>query len=131
MQIAANQGYGPAMNMYGIYLENGIGGYKNLDEAFKYYLASTSDEYVPGIYNLARCSFYGIGTTVDKASAFKLFLKASERGYYDASFMIGYMYSYGDGINQDKQKAKEYFKQAANKGMKEAIEELNKLDKEV
>ena len=74
---------------------------------------------------------YGIGTTVDKASAFKLFLKASERGYYDASFMIGYMYSYGDGINQDKQKAKEYFKQAANKGMKEAIEELNKLDKEV
>jgi TPR repeat protein len=45
--------------------------------------------------------------------------------------MIGYMYSYGDGINQDKQKAKEYFKQAANKGMKEAIEELNKLDKEV
>lgn len=57
MQIAANQGYGPAMNMYGIYLENGIGGYKNLDEAFKYYLASTSDEYVPGIYNLARCYF--------------------------------------------------------------------------
>ena len=92
-----------------------------------YLSAANSDYYAPAIFNLGRCYFYGIATTVDKQTAFEMFFKAANLDYPEANFMLGYMYSYGDGIAKDMVKAKEYLKKAANSGLKEASEELEKI----
>ena len=84
LQISANKEYAPAMNMYGIYLEDGISDYKDSQEAFRYFLKASNQGYVPGIYNLGRCYFYGIGTDVNKQEAFELFCKASAMKYREA-----------------------------------------------
>ena len=93
----------------------------------KCFLKAARDGYVPSVYNLGRCYFYGIGIEIDKKLAFDLFCKASEANYCEASFMAGYMCCYGDGINKDLNKAKEFYQKALELGMEEAKDELNKL----
>ena len=76
MYEAAKKEHPKALNYCGTDSET-IGEYK---KAYDFYVKSANRRCVIGQYNLARCFYKGIGTTVNSKKAQKWFEKASEQG---------------------------------------------------
>ena len=71
----------------------------------------------------------GIAVGKDLHHAHELYLKAAEAGNVKAQFALGKMYSEGNGIKRDAATAFNWVKRAAEAGLDEAIELLNRLER--
>ena len=79
------------------------------------YLASNN--YAPGIYELAKLYENGHGVARNYQQAATLFQQAVDLNYEDAMFSLAVLYQDGNGVPQDNRKAAELFTLAAKKGV--------------
>lgn len=82
-----------------------------------------------GMYVLGCVYEKGIAVGKDLHHAHELYLKAAEAGNVKAQFALGKMYSEGNGIKRDAATAFNWVKKAAEAGLDEAIELLNRLER--
>ncbi|WP_016597066.1 tetratricopeptide repeat protein, partial [Yersinia pestis] len=73
---------------------------------------------------------YLVGEGVEKnlPEAYQWHIKAAEQGNVHAHYNLGWIYQNGDGTEKNLDKAKFHFTVAAKSGMREAYEELKKLE---
>ena len=83
----------------------GIGGEKNLEEAFAWYLKAAEKGYSDAQYKVGYMYDNGEGVKEDKEEAFEWYMKAAKKGHTSAQCNLGYMYFYGKGVKEDKEEA--------------------------
>ena len=69
-----------------------------------------------GLYELARCHIYGIGTEENQEKALPLLARSAEGGSNNALNMMGILYRDGLGVEKDHKQALNYFYAAAAEG---------------
>lgn len=81
--------------------------------AFHWLQRAGKHQHIEALYELARCYYDGIGTTVDYSQAAKIYLALAKREHYPSHFKLGQMYFDGKGVEQDHEKAKKWLQSAA------------------
>ena len=66
--------------------------------------------------HVAKCHYYGQGTTASLVDASEWFLRAARRGQYDAQLYIGLMYFLGEGVDQNYDEAYIWLVKASEQG---------------
>lgn len=114
--IAAQTGYGPALNMLGRCYHFGWGVEENLPEAADYYAkaAAAGDEW--GRYNLAILHMRGLGMARNLAKAFQLFQIGAHNGHAKSMNIMARFYEEGWVVKKNQITAFEWYRRSAEKG---------------
>ncbi len=133
-QKAAEAGNAEAQGYLGyIYTEGKVQGYvvgKDYGKALQYVNKAVAQNDALGQYVLGWMYHYGQGVSKDYMKAMTLYQKAAEQNQAHAINQIGYMYECGQGIKADKTQAIKWYKRAADLGLKDAKNNLNRLQKQ-
>jgi TPR repeat protein len=116
-QIAAAQGYAPALNGIGTMYFSGYGVPQNDGKAVIWYRKAAEQGYVGGQINLGFSYENGRGIPQDYGEALKWYRKAADQGSMLAQDSVGYFYTNGLGVKRDDAEAVIWFRKAAIQGM--------------
>ena len=94
---------------------------------YKLVLNAAIMENQAGIYELAKCYYFGTGVDMDKKKAAYWFLKLAEMGNLDGQRWIASMYSSGIGVEKDTDKAIQWYQKAIGNGGGIALTALGRL----
>ena len=116
LQPAAEKGNAGALFCMANMLMNGNSAIaKDEVKAFQYYSKASEQGNLRAMYELGRCYYYGLGTSIDYNMAFKLFSNASQNGSDDMWLELGNCYLEGNGVGKDVNKAIECYKRGIEK----------------
>jgi uncharacterized protein len=128
LEDAANRGYGPAQNQYGMRLQQGDGVAKDATKAALQFEKAAAQNLAAAQVNLGLLLVKGEGIAKDYDKAFKLFETASTTGDVWALNNLGGMHEMGWGTTKDLKKARELYIAAQNAGSTLASANLARLD---
>ena len=108
--------------------EIGIGGKKNLKQAFELYTKAALEGSTESQFAVGRCLALGRGVKKDLEKAVVFYTTASNDGYCKhAQFALAECYRLGKGIKKNLEEARNLYKQSAGQGYPQAIEKLKKM----
>ena len=116
LRRAAEGGWPPAQNDYGVIHGEGIWVEQDHAEAVKWFRMAAVGGHARAQHNLAVAHHNGRGVERDTTEALRWYLMAAGRGYARAQIAIGLMYLTGDGVEEDDYEAEEWFRMAAEEG---------------
>lgn len=120
----AEDGNAHFQNIHGVFHFHGSLVSKDIDEAFKWFVASASQGYAPAQLNLGLMYFSGFKVKVNHARAAELFLKAANQGLLEAIEVLAVMHYFGEGVEKNQSLAEKWFAKAAEGGSAKAQENL-------
>ena len=94
----------------------GRGVEKDLEQAFRWYLAAAESGYPPAMGGVAECYDQGLGTEVDLPKSFEWILRYAETGDAIAMFNAAVSYEKGIGTEQNPEKAFYWYQKSAEAG---------------
>jgi len=130
-QPLAEQGNAVAQFNLGVMYENGQGVTQDYKTAVKYYTLAAEQGYADAQFNLGWMYYSGQGVTQDYKTAVKYFTLAAEQGHAKAQSNLGNMYVNGQGVIQNFARAHMWWNIAASKGNKTALENRDKVAKDM
>lgn len=86
-------------------LNNGLN-----DKAYELFSESVDAGNREAIFELAKCYYYGYGTSKNIIKAIEILEKGIETKNYNCYYLLASIYEIGDGIKKNKDLAKEYYK---------------------
>jgi TPR repeat protein len=127
----AEQGDAKAQINLGSMYGNGWGVAQDYKAAFKWYTLAAEQGFADAQYNLGVMYDNGHGVIQDYKAAVKWYKLAAEEGDAIAQLNLGLMYSNGEGVIQDYTRAHMWWNIAASQGHEEAMENRDKVAKEM
>jgi TPR repeat protein len=118
--VAAERGHVIAqLRLGGIHLE-GVGGFKDLDAAFHWFMRAAVQGEARAQLKLGWMHEAGLGVRTDNRRAVYWYRVAAESGNPEAQFNIGVKYDNGEGVEHNPQEAVRWFLLAAEQGLADA-----------
>jgi TPR repeat protein len=121
---AANHGSIVALNVLGIFYEQGFAVNQDPAEAIKWYTKAAHCGHPHAQYNLARCYHDGFGVPHNDALALKWFEAAANQRHALSQLSSAVCYEYGIGTGVQFHKAYHYYIEAAKNGSEPARKRL-------
>ncbi|CAG8536896.1 1929_t:CDS:2 [Paraglomus occultum] len=121
LQIAADNGYAPALQRLGDTFSYAIGVEQNFTKAFEFYYRAACTGLAISQYKVGWSFQFGVGVPRDYNKAIEFYFLAADQEYPLAQFCLAWCYEHGVGVEKNPQKAKEYFEKSAQGGMDEAL----------
>jgi uncharacterized protein len=116
-QLAAAQGYPPALNSIGTVYFDGFGVPKDDGKAVIWFRRAAEQGNIGGQLNLGLSYENGRGVPQDYVAALKWYRKAADQGSVLAQDSVGYFYAKGLGVKRDDAEAVAWLRKAAVQGM--------------
>ena len=113
-----------ALNMLGIYYNNGIVFEQNHEKALEYFRKSAQQRNRDAQFNIGQAYYYGEGVEQDYKKAFEWLVKSAKQDYSLAQIQLAEMYFSGKGVKKDVTKAIEIIKPLAELGDEKAQSNL-------
>lgn len=80
------------------------------DKAYELFSESVDVGNREAIFELAKCYYYGYGTSINIIKAIEILEKGLEAKNYDCYYLLASIYENGDGVEKNIKLAKEYYK---------------------
>ena len=128
---AAESGMDSAQNALGYFYLDGKFVPKDVTKAFEWHLKSANQGYLGSVMRIANMHLEGIGVDKNEKKSFDWYLKAAEQDYGAAQFMVGSFFENGIGVPKDLKLALHYYTLAVYQGETIAIEERDRVKKEL
>ena len=133
---AAIGGLDRAQYVYATWLRDGKAIEKNEPLAMEFFKRSSSQNYGPGLLEVAKGYENGLSGRRDYREAVKLYRQARAHDdgkdnytYYNATYRLGLLYYKGLGVEQDKRKAIRFIREASDNNVAEAKTYLKNISK--
>ena len=125
--LAAQQGYAPAIYSLGKCYEYGYGLIKDEKMALSMYLMAANRGCLAALYSLGIQLEQGTHIKQDEKLAMKCYCLAANKGHTGAQYVIGMRYQIGFRVTQNIDTAIFWYQKAANKNHQKAKIALNEL----
>lgn len=113
----ADKGVSEAQFYMGMMADAGLGVEKNVEQAFRWYLAAARSGHPNAQHNLAVAYAQGEGVEADPAKAVYWWEQAAKQGNADAQYNLGIVYAVGKlGVAKDMRTAMMWWRKAALSG---------------